>query len=187
MTFFSQTVARINIFFRKFPAHPVSRFFYFFKKSTFISVRISNTGVIFFLTWGQTFQMTSLNLPSEGSHQNLLVERQLLQRLHTEFENFEVWSIWWIFLTFFPTGVSWRQKSSNETRKQNLQANSLQANSRSACQFGHKRKKEAQTLFAMLNILSLPQGIEIYESPKGTLGGNKNYIQNCYMYFVPSK
>ncbi len=40
-----------------------------------------------------------------------------------------------------------------ETRKQK----NLQANSRSACQFWHKREKEA--LFAKLHIPSLPQGI----------------------------
>ena len=42
------------------------------------------------------------------------------------------------------------------TRKQNLQANS-----RSACQFWHKREKEAERLFAKLGIPSLLQGVEI--------------------------
>ncbi len=60
------------------------------------------------------------------------------------------------FTTMIADVLSMRPKEKyNKTRKQNLQANS-----RSACQFWHKREK-AQRLFAKLHILSLLQEVEI--------------------------
>ena len=61
------------------------------------------------------------------------------------------------------------------TRKQNLQANS-----RSACQFWHKREKEAQRLFMKLHYsLSTPRGeIELIFALRAAVSDTQANFQN---------